>query len=259
MTHKSHVKFISFNATMLNGSLCRRRRRRTALIDQRAVAAGKKWTSLQGGAAGFVPERICTAAAAATWMDGSGFVNPCVAPPRDEIPAGDIIFSDAAGIFEEDDTCINKCAAAADAADAAAAAFLSIPLCAAQYFHVRWVLLLFGVGDAVTRRSGGGAAALRSLFPVRSVRQGEGLQLPSERASWERLVESELWKCIIGGREGGKGGEGKHNKKALHIRGKCRKRGTREGLRNAAFIPKNGTRNVKCRAAAAARFLLSPP
>ena len=48
----------------------------------------------------------------------------------------------------------------------------------------------------------------------------------SERASWERLVESELWKCIIGGRGGGKGGEGKHNKKkALHIRGKCRKRG----------------------------------
>ena len=48
MTHKSHVKFISFNATMLNGSLCgrrsrrRRRRRRTALIDQCAVAAGKK-------------------------------------------------------------------------------------------------------------------------------------------------------------------------------------------------------------------------
>ena len=28
MTHKSHIKFISFNATMLNGSLCGRRRRR---------------------------------------------------------------------------------------------------------------------------------------------------------------------------------------------------------------------------------------
>ena len=28
MTHNSHVKFISFNATMLNGSLCRRRRMR---------------------------------------------------------------------------------------------------------------------------------------------------------------------------------------------------------------------------------------
>ena len=40
MTHKSHVKFISFNASMLNGSLWRRRK--TALIDQRAVAAGKK-------------------------------------------------------------------------------------------------------------------------------------------------------------------------------------------------------------------------
>ena len=98
---------------------------------------------------------------------------------------------------------------------------------------------------------------------MRSVRQGEGLQLPSERASWERLIESELWKCIIGGREGGKGGEGKHNKKALHIRGKCRKRederAREEGSWNAAFIPKNGTRNVKCRAAAAARFLLPPP
>ena len=42
MAHKSHVKFISFNATMINGSLWRRRRRKTALIDQRAVAAGKK-------------------------------------------------------------------------------------------------------------------------------------------------------------------------------------------------------------------------
>ena len=38
MTHKSHVKFISFDDTMLNGSLSRRK---TALIDQRAVAAGK--------------------------------------------------------------------------------------------------------------------------------------------------------------------------------------------------------------------------
>ena len=46
MTHKSHVKFISFNRTMLNGSLCGRRRRKTALIDQRAVAAGKNPTSL---------------------------------------------------------------------------------------------------------------------------------------------------------------------------------------------------------------------
>ena len=44
MPHKSHAKVISFNATNLNGSLSRRRRRRsrkTALIDQRAVAAGK--------------------------------------------------------------------------------------------------------------------------------------------------------------------------------------------------------------------------
>ena len=40
MTHRSHVKFISFNATMLNGSLGRTWK--TALIDQRAVAAGKK-------------------------------------------------------------------------------------------------------------------------------------------------------------------------------------------------------------------------
>ena len=39
MTQKRHVKFISFNATMLNSSLCRKRK--TALIDQRAVAAGK--------------------------------------------------------------------------------------------------------------------------------------------------------------------------------------------------------------------------
>ena len=39
MTHKSHVKFISFNATMLNGSLGEEGK--TALIDQRAVAAGK--------------------------------------------------------------------------------------------------------------------------------------------------------------------------------------------------------------------------
>ena len=37
----SHVKFISFNATMLNGSLCGRRSK-TALIDQHAVATGKK-------------------------------------------------------------------------------------------------------------------------------------------------------------------------------------------------------------------------
>ena len=35
MTHKSHVKSISFNATMLIGSLSRRRK--TALIDHRAV------------------------------------------------------------------------------------------------------------------------------------------------------------------------------------------------------------------------------
>ena len=42
MTHKRHIKFISFNATMLNGSLSRKRRRKTAFIDQRAVAAGKK-------------------------------------------------------------------------------------------------------------------------------------------------------------------------------------------------------------------------
>ena len=45
VTHKSHVKFISFNATMLNDFVSRtwrrrRRRRKTALIDQRAVAAG---------------------------------------------------------------------------------------------------------------------------------------------------------------------------------------------------------------------------
>ena len=43
MTHKSHVKFISFNATMLNGSLGEEGEGggKTALIDQRAVAAGK--------------------------------------------------------------------------------------------------------------------------------------------------------------------------------------------------------------------------
>ena len=43
MTHKSHVKFISFNATMLNGSLGEEGEEggKTALIDQRAVAAGK--------------------------------------------------------------------------------------------------------------------------------------------------------------------------------------------------------------------------
>ena len=44
MTHKSHVKFISFNATMLNGSLGEEEGGgggKTALIDQRAVAAGK--------------------------------------------------------------------------------------------------------------------------------------------------------------------------------------------------------------------------
>ena len=163
------------------------------------------------------------------------------------------IFSDAAaGIFEEereDDTCINKCA-------------LAFPFLLSRFVRRSQFLSLFPCPSSVGSPSATGAA-LRSLFPVRSVRQGEGLQLPSERASWERLVESELWKCIIGGREGGKGGEGKHNKKALHIRGKCRKRederAREEGSWNAAFIPKNGTRNVKCRAAAAARFLLSPP
>ena len=42
MTHKSHVKSISFNATMLNGSLGEEEGGgKTALIDQRAVAAGK--------------------------------------------------------------------------------------------------------------------------------------------------------------------------------------------------------------------------
>ena len=42
VTHKSHVKFISFNATMLNGSLGEEGEGgKTALIDQRAVAAGK--------------------------------------------------------------------------------------------------------------------------------------------------------------------------------------------------------------------------
>ena len=43
MIHKSHVKFISFNATMLNGSLGEEGEGegKTALIDQRAVAAGK--------------------------------------------------------------------------------------------------------------------------------------------------------------------------------------------------------------------------
>ena len=45
LTHKSHVKFISFNATMLNGSLGEEGEGegegKTALIDQRAVAAGK--------------------------------------------------------------------------------------------------------------------------------------------------------------------------------------------------------------------------
>ena len=42
MTHKSHVKFISFNATMLNGSLGEEGEGgKTALIDQCAVAAGK--------------------------------------------------------------------------------------------------------------------------------------------------------------------------------------------------------------------------
>ena len=38
----SHVQFISFNATMLNGSLGEEEEGKTALIDQRAVAAGKK-------------------------------------------------------------------------------------------------------------------------------------------------------------------------------------------------------------------------
>ena len=42
MTHKSHVKLISFNATMLNGSCGEEGE--TAL--QRAVAAGKKETLL---------------------------------------------------------------------------------------------------------------------------------------------------------------------------------------------------------------------
>ena len=43
VTHMSHVKFISFNATMLNGSLGEEEGEegKTALIDQRAVAAGK--------------------------------------------------------------------------------------------------------------------------------------------------------------------------------------------------------------------------
>ena len=38
MTHMSHVKFNSFNATMLKDFVWRRRK--TAFIDQRAVAAG---------------------------------------------------------------------------------------------------------------------------------------------------------------------------------------------------------------------------
>ena len=48
MTHKSHVKFISFNATMLNGSLGEEEGGggKTALIDQRAVAAGKNTFSM---------------------------------------------------------------------------------------------------------------------------------------------------------------------------------------------------------------------
>ena len=40
MTHKSHVKFISFNAAMLNGSLCRRQNLIYRPV-QCAVAAGK--------------------------------------------------------------------------------------------------------------------------------------------------------------------------------------------------------------------------
>ena len=48
MTHKSHVKFISFNATMLNGSLGEEEGK-TALIDQRAVAAGKNGVLVSRG------------------------------------------------------------------------------------------------------------------------------------------------------------------------------------------------------------------
>ena len=61
MTHKSHIKFISFNATMFNGSLCRRRRRKTALIDQRAVAAGKKLSRYCN------PQYRCHVACPLTW------------------------------------------------------------------------------------------------------------------------------------------------------------------------------------------------
>ena len=68
------------------------------------------------------------------------------------------IFSDAAiGIFEEDDTCINKCALAFPF-------LLSLSLCAPFTIPLP---ISMSVGSP-SERTGEGAA-LRSLFPVRSV------------------------------------------------------------------------------------------
>ena len=118
---------------------------------------------------------------------------------------------------------------------------LSVALCAVHnsspYFHVRWVPLGEDGG-------GRGVKELVSCAVGRYAKERVSNCRASEGASWERLVESELWKCIIGGRGGGKGGEGKHNKKALHIRGKCRKRGTRERVEECHIHPEK--RDSEC-------------
>ena len=45
VSHMSHVEVIRSNTTMLNGLLYRRRRRKTAFIDQHAapLVKGRKW------------------------------------------------------------------------------------------------------------------------------------------------------------------------------------------------------------------------
>ena len=42
MIHKSHVKFISFNATLFLEVIAEKGKQQSAFIDQRAVAAAKK-------------------------------------------------------------------------------------------------------------------------------------------------------------------------------------------------------------------------
>merc|ERR1711902_3915 len=44
--HRSHVKFISFNATMFHEFVVQKEKKKTAFIDQRAVAAGKNLLTL---------------------------------------------------------------------------------------------------------------------------------------------------------------------------------------------------------------------